>query len=291
MTCRTSSSRATLQSPTDLVVRRSMCSVRTLFAPRHSHGPCDWRPLTRVAVALAAGFVLLGLSGRRAVAQASAADREPIPQVVVSGRGEVKVTPDRALLSLTVETRRPQAAAASQENARLQRRVFDTLRAVGVAPADLATTDYSVQPEQRWNQQKQQAEQIGYVVRNTIKVRILSVEQTGRVIDAAVSKGSNIVSSLEWYASNVETARRQALAQAVEHARADADVMAKAAGGTIGGLLELSSVEMEPGPVPPVRMLSMSARAVDAPETPIGTGTQALVVRVSTRWRFAQGPR
>ncbi len=248
-------------------------------------------PFARAASAVVVGLLLLGSAGRRANAQGVAPEREPVPQVVVSGRGEVKVTPDRAMLSLTVETRRPQAAAASQENARLQRLVFDTLRAIGVAPADLSTTDYSVQPEQRWNQQKQQSELIGYVVRNTIKVRILSVEQTGRVIDAALSKGSNLVSSLELYASTVETARRQALAQAVEQARADAEVMAKAAGGSIGGLLELSSAEFEAAPVPPVRVMSMSARAADAQETPIANGTQALVVRVSSRWRFVPSAR
>ena len=210
---------------------------------------------------------------------------DPVAQLVVGGRGEVKVTPDRALLSLTVETRRPQASAAAQENARLQRLVFDTLRAVGVASSELSTADYSVQPEQRWNQQKQQSELIGYVVRNTIKVRVLNVEQVGRVIDAALSKGSNLVSSLEFYASNVEVARRQALAQAVEQARADADVMARAAGGSVGGLLELSSVDAEPAPVQPMR--SMRTAVAEAVETPIANGAQALVVRVMTRWRFA----
>ena len=248
-------------------------------------------PLARALTTLAAGLILLGVPARLADAQGSATEREPVPQVVVSGRGEVKVTPDRAMLSLTVETRSAQAAAASQENARLQRLVFDTLRAIGVAAADLSTTDYSVQPEQRWNQQKQQSELIGYVVQNTIKVRILNVEQTGKVIDAALSKGSNLVSSLELYASNVETARRQALAQAVEQARTDADVMARAAGGTIGALLELSSVEFEPAPVRPVRVMSMSARGADVQEAPIANGTHALVVRVSTRWRFSAGQR
>jgi uncharacterized protein YggE len=233
-------------------------------------------------------LVLGVLSASAAQAQLSAMPtHEAAPQIVVSGRGEVKVTPDRALLSLTVETRRAQASAASQENARLQRQVFDTLRAVGIASTELSTTDYSVQPEQRWNQTKQQSELIGYVVRNTIKVRIQNIDQVGKVIDAALSKGSNVVSALEFYASNVEVARRQALAQAVEQARADADVMAKAAGGSIAGLVELSSMDMEPTPVQPMRVMSMSAKGADAVETPIATGSQALVVRVMTRWRFS----
>ena len=234
--------------------------------------------------------VVMGLSVATARAQAQQSVmtmHDPVAQLVVSGRGEVKVTPDRALLSLTVETRRPQASAAAQENARLQRLVFDTLRAVGIASSELSTADYSVQPEQRWNQQKQQSELIGYVVRNTIKVRILNVELVGKVIDAALSKGSNLVSALEFYASNVEVARRQALAQAVEQARADADVMARAAGGSVGGLLELTSVDVEPAPVQPMRVMSLRTAGAEAVETPIANGAQALVVRVMTRWRFS----
>ena len=241
--------------------------------------------------ASAPALLLLTVGARLAVGQAVTPKREPVAQIVVGGRGEVKITPDRALLSLTVETRRAQAAAASQENARLQRLVFDTLRAIGVASADLSTTDYSVSPEQRWNQQKQQAELLGYVVRNTIRVRIVNIDMTGRVLDAALSKGSNLVSGLELYASNVEAARRQALSQAVEQARADAEVMAKAAGGSLGALLELSSGESDPAPVTPVRAMAMAAKSSDASETPIAGGAQTLVVRVSSRWRFNAPPR
>jgi uncharacterized protein YggE len=148
-----------------------------------------------------------------------------------------------------------------------------------------------VAPEQRWNQQKQQSELIGYVVRNTLRVRILNLEQVGRAIDAALAKGANQVSGLEFSATNVEAARRQALAMAVEQARADADVMAKAAGGTVSALLEVSSSDMEPPPVAPMRVMSMAARGAEAVETPISAGPQTLVVRVQTRWRFAPSSR
>ncbi len=276
---------------------RRLSSVIPNSRPPASAHRDSTRPLAmRVAHAwltlLAVGLFVMAVAGERAHAQQPGMmAHDQVPQLVVTGRGEVKVTPDRALLSLTVETRRAQASAASQENARLQKQVFDTLRAVGIASVDLSTTDYSVQPEQRWNQQKQQSELIGYLVRNTIKVRIQNVDLVGKVIDAALSKGSNVVSALEFYASNVEVARRQALAQAVEQARADADVMAKAAGGSVGGLLELTSSENEPAPVQPMRVMSMAARAGDSVETPIASGTQALVVRVSSRWRFTSASK
>lgn len=228
--------------------------------------------------------LLAGLAGA-APARAQVPASEPVPQIVTSGRGEVRLAPDRAALSISVETHRPSAALASQENARLQRAVFDTLRAVGLTAEQLSTSDFSVVPEQRWNQQKQQSELLGYVVRNTIRVQVRQLDQLGRVIDGALAKGSNLISSLELYAANTEGARHEALAKAVERARADADVMAKAAGGTVSGLLELSTEADEPQVVRPL-MLAPRASGAAAPETPIGTGSQTLNVRVTARWRF-----
>jgi len=215
---------------------------------------------------------------------------EPVPQISVSAHGEIRVTPDRATLSVTVETRRPLAAQASQDNARIQRAVFDTLKTLGIGGDQISTTDYSVLPEQRYDQQRQRSEVVGYIVRNTIRVRVLRLEQLGLIIDASLAKGSNVVSSLDLFAANTDQARRQALAEAVEKARADADIIAKAAGGTIGGLLEIVSEEYGSSPPIPVRMLMAKSDAAQA-ETPIGIGSQLLQARVSTRWRFVPAAR
>ncbi len=212
---------------------------------------------------------------------------EQQPQIVTVGRGEIQVVPDRATLLLAVETRHPTASQASQDNARLQRAVFDTLRTVGLTADQLSTSDFSVMPEHRWNQQKQQQELTGFVVRNMVRVQVRQVEQLGRILDAALAKGSNIVSSLELYVSNTDAARREALTRAVEQAKLDAEVMAKAAGGTVSGLLELATERYEPPRAFPARSAMIGKVADAAPETLIGSGSQFLSVRVTARWRFA----
>ena len=260
-------------------VARAQGTTRATGAPR-SRRVC--RALVACAT-LAAASVAPPLQAQAPVAEA-------VAQILTSGRGEVRVTPDRATLSLSVETRRLTAAEASRENARLQQAVFDSLRSLGLSADQLSTTDYSVVPEQRWNQSKQQSEIVGYVVRNTVRVQIRQLDQLGRLIDAALGKGSNVVSALELYASNTDGARRDALAKAVEQARADADVMARAAGGAVGGLLELSTETEEPPSIRPV-MRAANALSATVVDTPIGTGSQTLHVRVSARWRFVPDRR
>jgi hypothetical protein len=126
---------------------------------------------------------------------------------------------------------------------------------------------------------------IGYNVTNTILVDVTDLNMVGRVIDTAISKGANMISSLEFYASNTDAARRQAIAQAIQKAKADAEAAAAAAGGSIAGLLEVNVGAYFPPPRPVEYAVKLEA-AVRAADTPINPGDQTLTVNVNTRWRF-----
>jgi uncharacterized protein YggE len=93
-----------------------------------------------------------------------------------------------------------------------------------------------------------------------------------------------MINSLQFYASNVEAARREAIGAAVRKARADAEAAAKAAGGAVGDLLELSiGAYYPPQPRP---MIAMKAQA--AADTPIVGGDETVAVDVTTRWKFVK---
>jgi len=130
---------------------------------------------------------------------------------------------------------------------------------------------------------------IGYNVTNTLSVELKSLALVGPAIDAALGKGANMISSLHFYASNTEDARRRAIASAIQKARADADAAARAAGGSIGGLLEVSVGAYFPPPPQPLQIRGRVAAASVA--TPISPGDQTISVDVSTRWRFIASER
>ena len=206
------------------------------------------------------------------------------PQIQVSAHAEAKVQPDRATIHIAVLTRAATAAAAANENARIQTRVFAALRALGLQNDQLSTTGYHVGPEYRYEPNRE-ARIIGYQVNNTIVVEVRRLEQVGPVIDAALGAGANQISGLNFYASNTEEARRTALGRAIEMARLDAEAMARAAGGTLGELLEASVGGFVPPPMP-MMMRGRMAAAAEQADTPINPGAQTLAVDVTTRWRF-----
>ena len=239
------------------------------------------------SVLLAGSAGLLSLAPARSAVAQSSPDGRPGPMpatVAVSAMGEEQLTPDRARLSIGVQTQAPTAAEASARNARLQRAVIDTLRALGVPAEQISTSGFNVYPEQQYDQQTRRARIVGYNVQNTVVVELRQTAQVGPALDAALAKGANLVSSLEFYSSQVEVARRRALAKAVENARADAEVMARAAGGRLGPLVEVTTGVVEsPRPIPMMRMEGRAA-AASAPDTPISGGTQTVSATASVRW-------
>ena len=228
------------------------------------------------------GVVIAPLTAQ---AQDSRATIESIPQIAVTGRGEVKVSPDRATIQVSVQTRALSAAAAASENATKQQSVLAALRTLGLQNDQLSTINYNVYPEQRYEQGKEPVI-VAYNVTNTILVDVRKLNQVGPVIDAALSHGANIIASLQFYASNTETARRSAIATAIEEARADAEAAARAAHGSLGSLLEINIGAYSPPPPRPMMMARVAGGVAQMDSTPINPGEETLSVEVVTRWRF-----
>ena len=204
---------------------------------------------------------------------------------MVVGRGETKISPDRANIQIAVQTRAATASAAGATNATKQRAVLDALRKLGLSDQQLSTSNYNVQPEHRYEQNRTPV-LIGYVATNTIAAEVRDISKVGAVIDAALGAGANVINSLNFYASNVQQARQSAITAAVQTARAEAEIAARAAQGQIGGLLELTIGAFYAPPPRPMMMMRIDAPASVAAETPVQPGLETVTVEVTTRWRF-----
>jgi uncharacterized protein len=233
----------------------------------------------------------LGLSLPTAAQQPSVGPASMPPQIAVSGVGETRVTPDRAIINIGVLSRATTAAAAARENARKQQGIIDTLRALGIPREQISTTQFNVHPEMRHIPQSGRNEITGYSVNNTVRVEVRQLGQVAAAIDAALAKGANQINSLDFVVFNADEPRRRALAQAIERARLDAETMARAAGGSLGTLLELSTAY---APVPVMRrdmMMATAARGQADVATPIEPGEEMIRAVVTARWQFVPGGR
>lgn len=207
---------------------------------------------------------------------AARADAPPVPTMSVTGSGAVTYQPDIARISLGVRAESPSAAAAANMvNARAAS-VIAALHKLGIADADMTTSDYSIQyqpPNDGYPQPVEGAPnattsvaprrpvQLGsYVASETIDVKS-SLAKAGPVLDASVAAGANQTNGISFDTSERTALYREALARAVADARAQAEILAKAAGVSIAGI-ESISAGGAPGPIQP--MVRMSALAAPA---------------------------
>jgi uncharacterized protein YggE len=215
----------------------------------------------------------------------------PTPQIVVAGTGEARVAPDRAVITIGVFSRATTATVAARDNARRQQAIIDTLLTLGLAREQISTMNYNVNPEMRHLPQSGRTEVTGYTVSNNVRVDVRRLDQVAQAIDAALAKGANQINGLDFYVFNADEPRRRALAQAIERARADAESMARAAGGSLGGLLEMSTGFVAI-PMPRQEMaMAASMRAQADVATPIQPGEDIVRAVVTTRWQFVPGNR
>ena len=235
-----------------------------------------YRPL------LASLLVTVSLAAQQPAGTMPAPMRPP-SVISTSATGEARYVPDRATISIGVQTRAVTAAKASADNAVKQRAVIDAIRAQGIAADQISTVNYNLNAEQVYNPQAgDKAPKVtGYVATNTVRVEVKKVEQVGALIDAAIVKGANDVSSLDFHSSAPDSLRRVALADAYKQAVADATVLARAAGGQLGELMELTTGESGDGTQPRVMGLAKMATM-----TPVNVGEQSVNAAVVARWRF-----
>lgn len=173
-----------------------------------------------------AAFVALVLFSGTAGAQES----KPA-LLTVTGVGTVLAKPDRARVTLGVETRGPDVALAAKQNALRLDAVIGALRRLGVEAKDIQTIGFGVGATD-YNAKTRQ-------VSNALEVTIRKLTDAGKIVDAALKAGANTASELAYELINPEPLHDQALQQAVRDAQRKARALAQAAGG---GSLSLESL-------------------------------------------------
>ena len=214
------------------------------------------------------------------------------PEITASGRGEVRLSPDYAYVVIGITTQSPSAVQTASQNAAKVAATVSALRALGLTEQQIVTSGYNL--TQIYEYPKNQPPRVnGFTARNAIRAEVRRLDDVGKVIDAAINAGATDVSSIQFLASNTEEARRTALSSAVQQARSDAEVMARAAGGRLGRLISVNSTGVsQPIAIRGATMdgvLTSAAGGYVGPPTPINPGELNVVAFVFTRWEFVGG--
>lgn len=210
------------------------------------------------AVAISA-LLALALSP---ASQADGQDRDPgrqqPPGVTVTGEGRVTALPDRAALQLGVQARHEDLAQARAEVTRRTNEVLAHLASLDIEERHINATHISVQPEYRWDKQREEQILTGYSVQRSIDLALMDLSLLPAVIEGSADAGANQVSPPRLSHSDEAELRRDALRLATEDARASAAAIAQSLGRTLRGVRDIS-VMGSPRPMPLANDMMMRA--------------------------------
>jgi uncharacterized protein len=248
--------------------------------------------LGKIPSALIASCIAWTAAGAQgaAVAPGSESPSAAQPEIMANGRGEVRLAPTYAAVIVNISTRASTAVAAAAENAQKVQAVMRALRASGLSEKDITTAGYNLQQDYDYRPDRR-PEPSGFTANTSIRGEIRRLENLGRVIDSVIAAGATGISGVQYFAANTEEARRSAMAQAVREARTDADVLARAAGGSLGRLIALNSGGVsQPFPREMLAMAggNVMSRSAGAPTNMVPAELNVIAM-VSGRWEFIPG--
>jgi uncharacterized protein YggE len=202
----------------------------------------------------------------------------------VRGDGIVEVAPDAARLVAGVYVRKANLGKARDEAAASATAIIAAARESGAARRDIQTGRYAVSPRREVDGKGKSASRLGYEVRNTITVTVRDLERLPELLDAMTASGANQIDGPFFFLQHPEEVEDDAGRRAMASARHRAEVLAAAAGATLGSVLAIA----EGGSAGGGRLAERSVRfSLDAPAaTPIEAGTERIVATIEVTWEL-----
>ena len=237
--------------------------------------------LSGIVVALAAGAVVGSTS-------------EQATKIVTTGVGVATARPDYADVVAWVRATEKTATQSTQQAATTYQGLVRQVGSLGVAQSDVITQQFSVAQEWKRDENGRPKEFVGYTTGHQLRIRVNNREKVGEVIDASISAGARSVEKIEFGSTKADSAQQVALAAAVRDARQRAEIMAEAAGGRLGPLVEVvteDAVRAHGGELNVDRSrggVSLAAIA-EAPATTLVPGALVQRVVVMGTWELLKG--
>ena len=226
---------------------------------------------------------ILALSTALCLPFAVSAVAQVAPTIVVTGEGTVSSAPDIATISLGVTTTAATAAEAMAENSKSLSAVLDRLKAAGVAPKDMQTSNLQLNPNWVSYDSGASSKIDGYTASNMLTVQVRALDTLGSVLDSSISDGANTLNGVTFGVAEPRPALDEARKKAVADAIARATLLVQAAGVELGPIVSIAETSNMAQPMPMFRMEADAAASV-----PTAGGEVGLTASVTIAFEIKQ---
>lgn len=193
-----------------------------------------------LAAVIGAVMLIVLLATAAAATNVHAGETENTDTVTVSGTHTLMITPDKAELHFGVTTTDKTAKKAQEENSKQVDEIIDRLEELGVKEKNIATNGYNIYPNYSYDEENEEEKIEGYTASTSLTVKDVKIDNAGIFISEAVAAGVTEVQYISYTCSNYDEEYENALTGAMEAAEKKAEVLAKAAGRTIGTVANIT---------------------------------------------------
>jgi uncharacterized protein YggE len=173
-----------------------------------------------------------------------ASDSSQQTGVWVTGTGKVTVVPDIAILTLGVEAQATTVTEAQSDAATAMTGIMTVLTENGIAEKDIQTKWYSITPVTKWIDDREEMITVGYMVTNTVTVKLRDIDKTGSIVDAVAAAAGDLtrVQGISFNVDDTDAYYDEARQEAILDAMAKAGQIASVANVTLGKPIYISDM-------------------------------------------------
>lgn len=205
--------------------------------------------LTMMTVVLVAAMVVTEIKGYRFIGGGVSATNT----IAVSGEGEVLAAPDIATVSFSIQEEAKAVSEAQDNVSKKTKSVLAALKNAGVPEKDIKTENYSSYPKYEWQEgavscmglncpppRPGRQVIVGYEVSQSIVVTVRNIENVDNVVSVLGKQEVSNMYGPNFAIDKEDDLKAEARKEAIEKARAKAEVLARDLGVTLVRVVSFS---------------------------------------------------
>lgn len=195
------------------------------------------------------------------IATSYAQEQKQIPTINVSGEGKVKIAPDQALISISLESKGIKADDVKQENDKKMDAILKFIKKSAIAKEDYQTQRVSLDPNYDYDKKKH-----SYLATQTLQILLKDLSKYDTLMEGLVNEGINRIDNVEFKSSKMVQLQSDARKLAIKDAKGKAEDFVSVLGQKVGKALLISDNSQSYTPQP--RMYAMKVSMAMDQSTP-----------------------
>ena len=212
------------------------------------------------------------------MANSFAQEHKQVPMINVSGEGKVKVAPDQALISISIETKGTKAEEVKRENDKKMDGILKFIKKSNIAAEDFQTQRISLNPNYDYEKKK-----YNYIATQSVQILLKDLSKYDTLMEGLVNEGINRIDNVEFKSSKMVQLQSDARKLAIKDAKAKAEDFVSVLGQKVGKAIVISDNSQSYIPQP--RMYAMKSMSMDkaesAPRETLAIGEIEIIANVS----------